>query len=188
MKWLEELLKEYVEVEKIGEIVEKFNKENPKYFMPKDKFNEVNDELKITKTQLEENKNLMDDLSKKANSLEEYEQKLSDWQQKYNQLEEGSQKEISQITKRNQLKDILLENDFHKDGVKLIIKTADYDSINLEDGKIKDVESLLSKFKEEYSGLMIQTNANSKDKGEQTDNPNVVDQHTKDFRSALGLE
>lgn len=187
MKWLEELLQDYVDGEKIGEVIEKFNKENPKHFMPKEKFNEVNEELKLTRNQLGENKALIDELSKKADSIEGYENQINELQTKYNDLETGTQKEIAQITKRNQLKELLLDNGFHKDGVKLITKTADYENIGLEDGKIKDTDALITQMKEEYAGLIIQTDANSKDKGEHVE-PNVQSQHDKDFRSALGLD
>jgi hypothetical protein len=186
MNWLKELLEGYVEAEKVDEFVEKFNKENPKHFMPKDKFNEVSEELRIKKAQIEENNTILEGLKQKANSVEEYETKLKEMQDKYQELETNSQKEVSTITKKSQLKELLFENKMHKDAIDLFINSTNLDELEMEEGKLKDPNSFIEKVKSERSGLFSQTVEDSEDKGSGKENDSSVDDDAK-LRQAMGL-
>lgn len=151
MEFLKELLKDFVSEDKLETVIETINKEAPKHIMPKGKFNEINEELKIARQQITEQKGLVEQLTAKANSVEEYQTKLNEWQSKYNELESNSQKQISQITKKGALKDALVEAKAHKDAIDLLVNSTDIDSIELKDGKIDT--SYIEKLKTERSGL-----------------------------------
>lgn len=160
MNWLKDLLKEHVAEDKLDGVIEGFKKESPKYVMPKERFNEVNDELKLTKEQLASNKGLVEELTTKANSLEEYETKLSEWKAKYDELEQTSQSKIANITKKTQLKEFLLENNAHKDALDLLIDKYS-EEVEIDNDSIKDADKLIEKIKEERGGLFINSTQNS---------------------------
>jgi hypothetical protein len=186
MNWLKDLLKDYMEESKINEFVEKFNKENPKHFMPKDKYNETAEELKIKKTQLEENTKLLEGLKEKASSVEEYEKKLAEMQTQYQDLETKSQAEVATITKKTQLKELLIENKMHKDAIDLFINSTDLGKLETVEGKIKDADTLVATWKQERSGLFVETvqDSNLKDQNKDT-NPKINDDAL--LRQAMGL-
>lgn len=165
---IKEVLGKYVETEKLDGAIEELNQELPKMYIPKGRFNEVNEELKVMKTQMEESKKAMEMLTQKANSLEEYEKKLADLQKLNSEIEENSNKAIATITKRTQLKELLLLNNAHKDALDMLVEKYADDAI-VENGTIKEPESLLVKIKGERSGLFIETKIDSQDKGQNKD-------------------
>jgi len=166
MEFMQEILNEYItEEEKLKEAVDKLDKENPKHFIPKAKFNDVNEELKVTKEQLASNKKLVDELSNKAESVEEYESQLKTWKTKYDDLEKTSQEKISNITKKTQLKEFLLENNAHKDALDLLIDKYS-EEVEVDGDSIKDADKLIERIKEERSGLFIKTTEDSDQKNE----------------------
>ena len=155
MEWLKDLLKDDIAEEKIDEVIDKYKKESPKHVMPKQVFNEKSEELKTIKAQLDEQKNLVEDLGKKADSVEEYETKLNEWQERYKQLESEAEQKVSQITKKSAYKELLLTNNVHTDAIDLLLDTAKFDDIELQDGKIKDGEQVVQRLKEQRAGLFI---------------------------------
>lgn len=189
MNWLKDLLKDYMTDEtQVNEFVEKFNKENPKHFMPKEKYNEVAEELKIKKTQLDENTKLIDGLKEKASSVEEYEKKLSDMQTQYQELEVKSQTEVSLITKKTQLKELLIDNKMHKDAIDLFINSTDLGKLEMVDGKIKDSEAFVTAAKTERAGLFLETVQNSNVQNQNTNtNTNTDVKDDALLRQAMGL-
>jgi len=187
MNWLKDLLKDYMTDEtQVNEFVEKFNKENPKHFMPKDKYNEVAEELKIKRTQLDENTKLIDGLKEKASSIEEYEKRLSDMQTQYQDLEQKSQAEVATITKRTQLKELLIDSKMHKDAIDLFINSTDLGALETIDGKIKDADTLVSAWKQERAGLFVETVQDSNVKDQNKTTTAEVNDDAR-LREAMGL-
>lgn len=70
-----------IEAPKAKEIAGKINLELPKSFMPKDKYNEVNDQVKDLKTQLSERDKQLKDLGEKAKGNEELQKQINDLQE-----------------------------------------------------------------------------------------------------------
>lgn len=161
MEFIKDILSEYVtDEDKLNEVVDKLNKENPKHFIPKAKYNETSEALKVTKEQLESQKSMVEELSNKAESVEEYESKLSEWKTKYDELEQTSQSKIANITKKTQLKEFLLENNAHKDAIDLLIDKYS-EEVEIDNDSIKDADKLIEKIKEERGGLFINSTQNS---------------------------
>ncbi len=189
MEWLRELAVGYIEEEKLNEFIEGFQKEFPKHAMPKAKFNEVNEELKITKQQLADTEKSMETLKEKASSVEEYEAKVKEWEEHYNELKEQSTLEIGKINKRANLKELLILNNANKDAIDLL--TDKYiDTVELaEDGTIREPSVLLEKIKTEKAGLFdtVTQESRSKDEGKQS-NPDIESQKQERLRKTLGLK
>lgn len=184
MEWLKELLGKYVEADKIDTAVGEITKEMPKYTMPKAKFNEINDELKIVKGQLAEKDDAMKTLTEKASSVDEYAKKIAELQTKNAEIEETAKKQVAQITKRTQLKDLLSGAGVHKDAVDLLVdKYAE--TVELDDKGIKSPDKIIESIKAEKGGLFLETKANSADddKGKQK-TPDIEDAK---IRKAFGL-
>jgi hypothetical protein len=99
MDWLKELLKKAgIEEGKLDSVIADINKELPKYFIPKDKYNEVaeakkklEDDLKTRDQQLEDLKNAAgtnEDLKQQIKDLQEANEKATrDWETKLAQMQ-----------------------------------------------------------------------------------------------------
>lgn len=82
MDWLKELLKKAgIEEAKVDEIVGNINKELPKYFMPKDKYNEVNEAKKQLESDIKERDKQLKDLGDKVKGNEELEKQIKELQE-----------------------------------------------------------------------------------------------------------
>lgn len=187
MAEFKELLGKYIEADKLDGVVEELNRELPKNFIPKGRFNEVNEELKVLKGQLEESKKAMESLSQKAGSVEEYEKKLADLQKQNSEIEANSQKQIASITKRTQLKELLMVNNAHKDALDLLVEK--YSEIAETDGdKLKDPDKLLEMIKKDRPGMFITVSSESENKGSHKENPTQLDSTIQAYRKAAGLK
>lgn len=169
-----ELLGKYIDADKLDSVVEELNQELPKNFIPKGRFNEVNEELKITKSALEENKKATETLSIKANSIEEYEKKIAELTKAHADSEANAHNQIASITKKTQLKELLLVNNAHKDSLDLLVEKY-ADGVEIIDGKLSKTDELLATIKAERAGLFIQTQSNSADQGGHTNPPSEDD-------------
>lgn len=167
MEWMKDFLKSYVtDEEKLNSAVEDFSKVFPKHAMPKGKYNEVAEELKITKEQLEAQKTSLTELEQKANSVEEYQQKIEELKTKNTEIEETYKGQIAGITKKTTFEKVLLQNNAHKDAVDLLLEKY-LDKVELsEDGNVKDEEALLTTIKSERGGLFIEKTIESSEKGD----------------------
>lgn len=186
MEGLKEVIAKYVDPEKVDAIVDEINKELPKHFIPKGRFNEVNDELKIVKTQNEEMKKSVDELSAKASTIEEYQKQVADLNTKNTEIEANAKKQVAQITKRTQLKELLLVNNVHKDAVDLLVDKYS-ESVQTDEKGIVGSDDLLKTIKAEKSGLFITTQIDSSIKNENNGNKTLPDAETEKLRSSFGL-
>jgi len=162
---IKELIAKYVDPAKVDEAVAELNKELPLLYIPKTKFNEVNDELKIAKEQLVSTNKSVEDLTKKASTIEEYQKQIEDLKNKTVELETNAKNQIATITKKTKLKDLLVENGVHKDAIDLMVEKYLPDT-EVDDTGIKDAKKLINRIKEEKGGLFVTVSTNSDDKGE----------------------
>lgn len=185
MEFLKELVKGYIDEAQVDEFIDKFNKEVPKHLMPKAKFNEVNDELKLSKQQIAENKATLETLSAKADSVEGYEKQIKDAQEKYKELETQMEGEISKITKKNLLKDSLTNSGMPKSIVDLYIKSANLDEVELVEGKVNP--SYIDALKTNQSDLFVTEETDSVVKDQNKDNP-TPDVSMSAFAKGMGIQ
>lgn len=170
MPELKEVIAKFVDPGKIDEAVAELNKELPLIYIPKTKFNEVNEELKLTKQQLADTNKSVEDLTKKASSVEEYQKQIATLKQTTIDLETNAKNQIAAITKKTQLKDLLVETGAHKDALDLLVEKY-LPEVELDEKGIKEAKKLADKIKAEKSGLFVTVAINSNDKGDGKKNP-----------------
>ncbi len=184
---LKDLLGKYINAEQLDSVVEELNRELPKSYIVKSRFNEVNDELKLTKKQLEEKEALMTSLSQKASSVEEYEKKLADAQKQIADLDTSYKGQIANITKTTKFRDLLVSNNAVKDGVDLLVEKYS-NEVELDGENIKEAEALINKIKTERSALFITKQEDSTDKGGNKKSTNEDDEIQAKLRKSFGLK
>lgn len=166
MEWMKELLKaEFEDEAKLEEVLEAFKKEFPKHAVPKNDFNQANNELKETKSKLEETAKMMEEFKSKASTVEEYQTKVGEWEEKYKEFEGQAEERLKTVVKKSAVKDLLVGK-VPKSAVELILDKVDYTGIELtEKNEITKAEELVEKFKGDYGDLFIteETNSNKKD-------------------------
>lgn len=170
MAEIKEVIAKFVDAAKVDEVLTELNKELPLHYIPKTKFNEVNDELKLTKQQLMDTNKSVEDLSKKAASVEEYQKQIDDLKKKSTDLEANTKAQIEAITKRTKLKDLLVENGAHKDATDLLVEKY-LTEAEVDDKGIKEPKKLIDKIKTEKAGLFLTEHIDSNDKGGGKGNP-----------------
>lgn len=167
---IKDVLAKYVDASKVDEALADLNKELPLSYIPKTKFNEINDELKLTKQQLADQTKSVQDLTKKASSLEEAQKQIEDLKKATTDLEAKAKADIAAITKRTNLKELLIEAGAHKDATDLLVEKYLGD-VELDEKGVKDSAKLIEKIKAEKTGLFVTTTGNSGDKGGGKGNP-----------------
>ena len=165
MEFVKTLLSEYIEAEKLDDVIEKFNAEFPKHAVPKNVFNEKNDELKAVKDQLAQTKDLADKLTQKAETVEAYENQVTEWKEKYSELETNTNQRISEITKTSQFKEHLMKSAAHEDAIDLLLEKYTGSVELAEDGTLKEVDAVIEKMRTERPGLFKEVVEESTDKG-----------------------
>jgi len=98
------LIEAGIEPAKAKELAGKLNSEIPKSFMPKDKFNEVNDQVKDLKTQISDRDKQLKDLGEKAKGNEDLTKQITDLQAANKKAIEESDLKIKNITMDNAIK------------------------------------------------------------------------------------
>lgn len=145
MEWLKEIIKKNVlEEGKVDTdiLIKNISSELPKYMIPKDSFNGVNEQLKKANSTIE-------DLKKDSEKNVELQNELK----KYKDNLEAKEKEI-EIAK----KEDFLRNEFRKAGAKesyidLLMKTSKLDGIEEVKGEFVGVDKLVNNVKESYNDL-----------------------------------
>lgn len=183
---LKELLSGYVNEEKIGEVVEKINQDLSKGFIPKSRFNEINEELKLTKGALENTKKTYEELKGKAESVEEYQNRVAELEKKNQEIEEKMQKEIIGMVKKTKFRDLLTKSGASVDALDLL--TEKYaDGIEIENESIKGADELIAKIKEERKTLFMVSSEDSKEKG-RAGKTSTDDEENARLRKYFGLK
>jgi hypothetical protein len=162
MEWLKEILGEqlYNQVKSVlDEKKIKLANLSDGSFIPRDKFNEKNEESKLLKEQIEEFKKKSKEVDKLVSSNEELKSQIDSLNNSYNDKLAEKDKQLINYSKENALKNVLQENKFiYPD---LILKSIDYDKIEIEDGKIKSGFDV-NEFKSKYPSMAetVQTTGN----------------------------
>lgn len=182
MEWFKAYLKDFVAEDKLDEAVEAFKKDVfPKNAIGKDKFNEQNEELKLTKQQLEDKNKAIESLSAKAESVDEYEQRITKLNEEYAEKEKDYQSKVANITKKSELEKLLLNHNAHKDSVDLLLGKY-IDDVELDDGQVKDADKLVERIKEERGGLFIEKKEDSTNKDEKHNNTKPINPFVRGFK------
>jgi len=178
MEWLKELLKDAgVGDEKLNELISNINKEIPKYFIPKSKYNEVTEakkqleeEIKVRNTQLEE-------LKKSAGENENLKRQIEELQSANKQKDEEYQKQIKDLQITNAIK-LALSGKVHDED--LVASLINKDKLIIEDGgKIVGLDEQINSLKESKSFLFKDDNSQQagfqKIGNEQSNNQQALD-------------
>ena len=98
MDWLKELLKKAgIEEAKVDGVIADINKELPKYFIPKDKYNEVAEAKKKLEADIAERDKQLEDLKKAAGASEELKKQIETLQAENKKASEEWQAKIAQM-------------------------------------------------------------------------------------------
>jgi len=98
MDWLKELLKKAgIEEEKVDGVIADINKELPKYFIPKDKYNEVAEAKKKLETDLAARDTQLEELKKAAGTSEELKKQIEALQADNKKAGEEWQAKLAQM-------------------------------------------------------------------------------------------
>lgn len=145
MEWLKEILT--AEDFKAEEAEEKIKKELPKYFIPKEKFNAVNEKVKSLEAQLGERDDQLSDLKKKVKDNSELTAQIETLQNENKKVKEESEAKIT-----NQKFDFELElklRDYKVKNVKAVKALLDIKKLKLNDDEtFTGLEEQITKLKE----------------------------------------
>ena len=98
MDWLKELLKKAgIEEGKLDSVIGDINKELPKYFIPKDKYNEVAEAKKKLETDIQERDKQLEQLKAAAGSNEELKKQIEELQAENKKASEEWQAKMAQM-------------------------------------------------------------------------------------------
>jgi hypothetical protein len=98
MDWLKELLKKAgIEEAKLDGVIADINKELPKHFIPKDKYNEVAEAKKQLEKDIQDRDKQLDDLKKAAGSNEDLKQQIEKLQDENKKADEAWQTKLAQM-------------------------------------------------------------------------------------------
>ncbi len=155
MDWLKELLKDVgVGDEKVNELITNINKEIPKYFIPKSKYNEVAE----AKKQLEEEINVrnaqLEELKKSAGENENLKRQIEELQVANKQKDEEYQRQIKDLQITNAIKLALSGKVHDEDIVSQLIKKDEL--VLSEDGKVIGLDEQINSLKETKGFLFIE--------------------------------
>lgn len=167
-----------IEDEKIDEIISAHTDTVNALKEQRDKYKEDAEKLpEVTKER--------DDLKKQADSQGEnpFEKKYNDLKTEYDDYKGKVEAENIKREKSKAYKKLLKENGFGEKYIDSMEKVADYEKIELEDGKIKDADKLVDSLKEEFSAFVVE----NVQKGADTPTPpnNVGGRKTKEEIMAI---
>ncbi len=98
MDWLKEILKKAgIEEGKLDSVIGDINKELPKYFIPKDKYNEVAEAKKKLETDIQERDKQLEELKKSVGSNEELKKQIEALQAENKKAAEEWQSKMAQM-------------------------------------------------------------------------------------------
>ncbi len=188
MDWLKELLKKTgIEEAKVDEIVGNINKELPKYFMPKDKYNEVNEAKKQLESDIKERDKQLKDLGDKVKGNEELEKQIKELQETNKKAKEEYESKIKNVTLDNAIKLALKDNKAKYDD--LLMTKFDREKLTIkEDGSIDGLDEQIKFLKEGYKDLFEQPLGGfSPDNSGDSDDSNGFKQVADTIRQNLGF-
>lgn len=143
-----------VEGADIDSIADDLTKEVGKSFMPKAKFNEVNDALKAANTQLEETNTKIEELSKNGTVTEELKAELENTKTEYENYKAEADTRVLNIKKQSALEKGLSKRNANQEAIDLLIPTIELEKIQLDkNGDIVDADDIFNPIVEARKSL-----------------------------------
>ena len=142
-------------------------------YLPKNKFDEKNEEVKILKEKVTSLEKTAKDTETLVKDNEDLKSKYSSLQEQSKKDLESKDKQISHITKKTALSKSLQEKGARYSD--LLIKEFDLDTLELEGETVKDFDTLLNPLKERYKDMFTTTEVKGNDpqKGQQPSNYDI---------------
>lgn len=156
MDWLKELLKKAgIEEPKVDGVIGDISKELPKYFIPKDKFNEINEAKKQLEADIKERDEQLKGLGDKVKGNEELEKQIEELQETNKKAKEEYETKIKNVTLDNAIRLALKDNRAKYDD--LLMSKFDREKLTVkDDGTIEGLEDQIKSLKEGYKDLFEQ--------------------------------
>lgn len=128
-------------------------------FITKHRFDEVNNELKSTKAQVEEGLKQIGDLKKFEDTNKELQEKITDIENASKQKDLELQEKIKSERKRNAVKVALLEDTMRPQDAEILLNLIDLSKVDLDEtGKIKSGFMEQSEILKKEKAFLFQTN------------------------------
>ncbi|MBS4535827.1 phage scaffolding protein [Clostridium sp. D2Q-14] len=185
MEWLKNSLKKAgIEESKVDEIVTSVNKEVPKYFMPKDKYNEVSEAKKQLESDIKERDKQLKDLGGKVKGNEDLEKQIKELQVTNKKAADDYESKIRNITLDNSIKMWLKDNNAKYED--LLSTKFDREKLTIaDDGSINGLEEQGNSIKEGYKDLFTQA-ISGNSPNDTGDSPGGMDQIEATIKQNLG--
>ena len=128
-------------------------------YIPKAKFNEVNESNKELKSQINGFTDQIESLKSSVNDSESLNTKIVELQNNLTTNETKYQESITKIKKENALNEVLLNSGATKEDNRTLLKKAiDLSKLELdESGKLRDADKIVNPLKETYKSLFSET-------------------------------
>lgn len=161
MEWLKKLLGEELYAKLPEEVIKAFGdkeyiENDPTKIIPKNVFNQKNEELKLEQTkvkeyekQLKERKNMVTDEDLKK----ELAKKDSEFANILKQKDEDYKKELTTMETKSLLMSLL--SDEGSQGTELLINAVNLDEVIVDNGKILNADKIIAPLKEKYSFAFV---------------------------------
>lgn len=155
MEWLENILGE---LENKEELISKIKKELPKQFIPKSEFNEKNEELKATKSKMEEMQKSVEGLDSYTKENEELKAKIDNLKGEYEQFKNEADTRVQAIQKKQAIERNLVKANANPDTIDLLISQFDIEKVQVDSkGEIVDWDNHFEPIKTSRKSLFGET-------------------------------
>jgi predicted DNA-binding protein (UPF0278 family) len=181
VEWLEKLLEGIANKD---EIVANIKKELGVQFIPKAKFNEVNEELKAQKEQVSKNETTIKELQDKAKTSEEKDKIIETLKKDNETFKSETEKRILNTQKRASLM-MKLSTEVDASVVDLVANLVNLEGVKYENDKITNYDEVIKSIKEERATLFKTEQPNGKKPPDGTSNPDNSSLEDADFFSKV---
>lgn len=152
MEWLKEILNNEELTAKQKQ--EAIQKELPKSFIPKTKYNEKVEELNATSQKMEELKGQVENLSKSSEEADKLKEQLENIKGEFDTFKAESEKRVHNVQKKQAIERGLMGANANPDTIDLLTGLFDIEKLQLDSkGNIVDWEECLKPIKESRKSL-----------------------------------
>jgi hypothetical protein len=123
-------------------------------YIPKTRFDEVNEKLKTSKEQIEKFSGQIEETKELLSKSEEYKTKFEELESKYNTSKLEYETNISNITKKSAIEKRLLEEGAKH--TKLIMSDINMNNIKIDGENLIGLDDEIKRAKENYNDLFVQ--------------------------------
>jgi len=163
------------------DIIEKIKKELPKHYIPKHEFNNKNEELKSTKSKMDELQSKLSAMETSLGENETLKAQLNAISGEFENFKQQADLRVVDLQKKQSLEKALLKANANPDSVDLLMSQFDLSKIVLDaKGSIVDENLHIEPVKQSRPSLFAQTviGGNTPPEG-QTSDTNLVEQYNK---------